>query len=98
LLADGKKARAIDVVWDDLSEQDMLFDIDRDEMCVRLDKRLRRKLLAGRRASAADLPVVKLLFFFLLEQEFDRARQSSQRKLQLQGISDMLHAALRAED
>jgi len=67
-------------------------------MCVRLDKRLRRNLLAGRRGSAADLPVVKLLFFFLLEQEFDRTRQSSQRSLQLQGISDLLHAALRSED
>jgi hypothetical protein len=98
LLADGKKSRTVDVVWDDLSEKDILFDVDRDEMCVRLDKRLRRKLLAGRRGSAADLPVVKLLFFFLLEQEFDRARQSSQRTLQLQGISDLLHAALRSED
>lgn len=98
LLADGKKARAVDVIWDDLSDQDILFDVDRDEMCIRLDKRLRRKLLAGRRASVADLPVVKLLFFFLLEQDFDRARQSSQRKQQLQGISDMLHAALRAEE
>ena len=98
LLAEGKKARDIDVVWDDLSDQDVLFEVDRDEMCIRLDKRLRRKLLAGRRASAADLPVVKLLFFFLLEQEFDRARQSSQRKQQLQSISDLLHAALRVED
>jgi hypothetical protein len=98
LLADGKKSRSVDVVWDDLSDQDMLFDVDRDAMCVRLDKRLRRNLLAGRRGSAADLPVVKLLFFFLLEQEFDRTRQSSQRSLQLQGISDLLHAALRSED
>jgi len=98
LLAEGKKARAVDIVWDDLSDQDVLFEVDRDEMCVRLDKRLRRKLLAGRRASAADLPVVKLLFFFLLEQEFDRARQSSQRTQQLQAISDLLHAALRTED
>jgi hypothetical protein len=98
LLADGKKSRSVDLVWDDLNEQDILFDIDRVEMCIRLDKRLRRKLLAGRRASAADLPVVKLLFFFLLEQDFDKARQSAQRKKQLQAISDTLLAALRAED
>jgi hypothetical protein len=97
LLADGNRVRAVDVIWDDLGDQDIVFDVDRDRMCIRLDKRLRRKLLAGRRATVADLPVVKLLFFFLLEQEFDRARQSSRRKQQLQAISDILQAALREE-
>lgn len=97
-LADGKKSRTVDIVWDDLGEKDILFDVDRDAMCVRLDKRLRRKLLAGRRASPADLPVVKLLFFLLLQQDFDRERQSSQRRQQLQAISDLLNAALRFED
>jgi len=98
VLADGKKSRAVDVVWDDLSDDGMLFAIDQDAMCVRLDKRLRRKLLGDRRASPTDLPVVKLLFFLLLQQDFDRARQSSQRRQQLQAISDLLNSAMRYED
>jgi hypothetical protein len=34
----------------------------------------------------------------LLEQEFDRERQSSQRRQELQAISDLLQAALRFEE
>jgi hypothetical protein len=96
-LADGGKTRSVDIVWDDLSEFGVLFDIDRDNMRLRLDKRMRKQLLGGRRATATDLPVVKILFFLLLGEDFDKARHSAQRRKQLDAITVMLAAALRFE-
>lgn len=97
VLADGGKTRAIEIVWDDLSEFGALFDVDRNNMRLRLDKRMRKQLLGGKRATAADLPVVKLLFFLLLEEDFDKARNSAQRRKQLEAITEMLNAALKFE-
>jgi hypothetical protein len=96
-LSDGGKTRPVDIVWADLSSFGALFEVDRDELCLRLDKRMRKQLLGGRRASATDLPVVKLLFFLLLEQDFDKARHSASRRRRLDAITQMLTAALQFE-
>ena len=97
VLAEDGKTRVVEIVWDDLSEFGALFEIDRDNLCLRLDKRMRKQLLGGRRASAADLPVVKLLFFLLLAEDFDKARHSAQRRKRLTVVTEMLNAALKFE-
>ena len=97
ILADGGKTRPIQIVWDDLSEIDALFDIDRENMRLRLDKRMRKQLLAGRRATAADLPVIKILLLLLLEQDFNKARNSAQRRKQLDALNELLNLAMRFE-
>jgi hypothetical protein len=97
VLADGGKTRAVQITWDDLSESGSLFEVDRDNMCLRLDKRMRRKLLGGRRATAGDLPVVKLLFFLLLEEDFDKERNSTPRRKRLDFIKEIINVALKFE-
>lgn len=97
LLTDGGKSRPVQVEWADLSDSGALFEVDRDEMRLRLDSRMRRKLLGDRRASPTDLPVVKLLLFFLLEEDFDKARNSAPRQKRLEAISELLSTALRSE-
>lgn len=97
VLGEGSKTRTVRIAWDELSDPGALFEVDREEMCLRLDKRMRRKLLGDRRASQADLPVVKLLLFLLLEQDFDKARNSAQRRKQLDALSELLSTALRFE-
>ncbi|QGW66671.1 hypothetical protein GOY17_18315 [Lysobacter soli] len=97
VLGDGSKTRPVKIVWDELSDPGALFEVDREEMCLRLDKRMRRKLLGGKRGTQTDLPVVKLLLFLLLEQDFDKARHSAQRRKQLDALSELLSTALRFE-
>lgn len=97
LLGEGGKTRPVKIVWEDLSDPGALFEVDREEMCLRLDKRMRRKLLGDRRATQSDLPVVKLLLFLLLEQDFDKARHSAQRRKELAQVSELLSTALRFE-
>lgn len=97
LLAEGGKTRSIQIVWADLIDAGALFEIDRENMQLRLDKRMRKKLLGDRRASATDLPVVKLLLFLLLEEDFDKARSSASRKKRLESISELLATSLRFE-
>lgn len=97
LIAEGGKVRQVQISWADLSDAGALFEIDRERMELRLDKRMRKKLLGDRRASAVDLPVVKLLLFFLLEEDFDKARNSAGRRKRLETISELLASALRFE-
>lgn len=97
VLAAGQKSREVSIVWESLADPGALFEVDREEMTLRLDKRLRKKLLGGRRGTATDLPVLKLLFFFLFEQDFEKARQSAHIRKRHQVITDLLAAALRHE-
>lgn len=97
LLAGGGKTRPVQIVWADLSDSGALFETDRENMQLRLDKRMRKRLLGERRASANDLPVVKLLLFLLLEEDFDKARSSAQRRTRLESISELIATALKFE-
>jgi hypothetical protein len=66
-------------------------------MALRIDKRIRKKLLRDARATPTDLPFVKLLLFLLLEGDFDRSRESASRRKHLEEISELLSTALRFE-
>lgn len=86
----------IDVVWMDLP-RDTFFEIDRDRDQLRLNKRYRGVLLAGRPASAADLPVIKTLLYLLTEELFHGERQSGLERQRLEAYQAALVAAVREE-
>lgn len=98
LLGGGGRTRSIAIEWVDLSDRGEMFEIDRDAMCIRLDRRIRKRLLGGRRASVNDLPLVKILFFLLLEQDFDKAWVAGTRRKRLDAVSELIAAALKFEE
>lgn len=97
ILASGSKTRPVKILWESLDDIGNLFEVDPKEMCIRIDARIRKQLLGGRRATAADLPFIKILLFLLLEQDFDRARTSSNRKAYLSRVNEILRIALKHE-
>jgi len=73
-----------------------VFSIDPDEDRILLNKKHRQKMLGQSRASVADLPIVKLLLFLLLEHEFDRERFSAKRREWLKRCNAVLYEAVKA--
>ena len=95
LLAPGRKAsQAISFRWKHFESGD-LFEVARDERCIYLNKSLRRKLLGGKRASQNDLPLIKLLVFFLVHEDFNSGRRTAQRKKELDLINALLSECTR---
>lgn len=74
----------------------IVFSIDPDEDRILLNKKHRQKMLGQNRASVADLPIVKLLLFLLLESEFDRERVSAKRREWLKRCNAVLYEAVKA--
>jgi hypothetical protein len=98
-LAGGRerKIRSVRFEWVHLGRPDF-FEIDREKYMVRLNKSYRSAVLAGRRGTTADAPLLKLLLFFLLEEEFDRDRVTAARRDRLDSINRMLSEAVGYED
>jgi hypothetical protein len=98
-LAGGRqrKVRSVRIEWATLSRPDF-FEIDRDEFVIRLNKNYRTALLGGRRGTPADAPVIKLLLFLVLQEDFDRDRMSGSRREQLDSINRLLSQAVSFED
>lgn len=78
LVAKKGVVREIDFVWRSLSKT-KVFELDRAEDQIVLNKKYRQQILTGMRASSADAALVKSLFFLLLQDDFDRARFSAKR-------------------
>ncbi|WP_426270494.1 ATP-binding protein [Dyella kyungheensis] len=97
VLAEGGKSRQVGIVWEELEDPASLFEVDREGMRLLLNKRFRKRLLGERRASSTDLPVLKLLLFFILEEDFDKSRQSASRRKRLESITKLLLAAIKQE-
>jgi len=81
--------------WVDLPEE-IVIDIDRDTDAIRLNARYRRTILGGRRASANDAPLVKVLLFLALRSHLGRERSSAPLRKQLVMTNDLLRATLSA--
>lgn len=73
-----------------------VFSIDPEEDRILLNKKYRQRMLGPSRASVADLPVVKMLLFLLLENEFDRERFSAKRRDWLERCNAILYEAVKA--
>jgi hypothetical protein len=88
--------RAVDIRWEELPD-DMLFDIDRQESVLILNRNHRGKLLNGRRAKPEDLPLFKTLMFLLLKDEFSSDRVSALRRTRLASINELVVEAILME-
>lgn len=98
-LADGRerKLRSVRIQWAPIASPDF-FEFDRDGLTIHLNKNYRSAVLGGRRGSSTDAPIVKLLLFLLLEEDFERDRTSKGRKDRLDAINRLLSEAVKHED
>jgi len=82
LSPDSRRSRHVDFVWTEL-EDDELFRLDREKQRILLNRTYRADVLRGFNASGADVPVLKMLIYFLLESDIDQTGTLSRnRKLQ----------------
>lgn len=84
------------VRWEDLGDE-TFFDIDRDGMIIRLNKRYRAKVLGGANATPNDAPLVKALVYLLAEESFRGSFLSAKGKDKLAIWQAVLTAAAREE-
>lgn len=98
-LAGGRQrnVRSVKAEWAELSSPDF-FEIDRERLVIRLNKSYRTAVLGGRRGTSADAPIIKLLLFMLLREDFDKERMSSSRKEQLDALNRLLSNAVSFEN
>jgi hypothetical protein len=78
--------------WTRLEDYE-LFRVDRDQTILWLNRAYRDEILQGSRAEVNDAPMIKLLLFLLLRDDFDRQRGSAARLSELDEINVMLIAA-----
>ena len=82
LSPDSLRPRQVDFVWTELHD-DELFRLDREKRRILLNRTYRADVLRGFNASGADVPVLKMLIYFLLESDMDQTGSLSRnRKLQ----------------
>ena len=67
----AEKPGAVNFSWKKLVPR-KLFELDRDRHTIFLNKFYRKDILQSEKASLADAPLVKLLLFFLLQDEINR--------------------------
>jgi Histidine kinase-, DNA gyrase B-, and HSP90-like ATPase len=79
ILARDSLHRAIDFEWIPLGTR-KIFEFDRSEDKIYLNQKFRSRILQGKRGSTADAPLLKVLFFLLLQDEFNKERQSAKQK------------------
>jgi hypothetical protein len=90
------KADPIDIRWCDFDD-DMFFDIDRDEQTIWLNKRYRKMLLGDRHGGLNDLPLIKTLIYLLMENVFNGDYLGSRDKDNIELWKSILTTAARAE-
>ncbi|NRD48801.1 ATP-binding protein [Corallococcus exiguus] len=89
-----RRVREVAFEWVDL-ESGEFFEIDRDELTIRMNRAFRARLLDGRKASSADLPIVKVLLFLLLEDVVDSGRLSGQQQAWIEKCNKSLRQAMK---
>jgi hypothetical protein len=93
-LGKGKLYREIDFEWASLQRR-TFFAVDDQRERVLLNKKYRKRVLHGARASAVDAPMLKLLLFLLLETDFHRERTSAKRKHWLEHCNAILFEVIK---
>ncbi|MBO9712472.1 ATP-binding protein [Sphingomonas sp.] len=93
-LAPDGFSREIAFEWASLPKSQVFMLVPEDDRIL-LNRKYRQQILGAGKASATDVPVVKLLLFLLLEAEFDRERFSAQRKAWLKRCNAVLVEAVK---
>jgi len=87
-----EQVREVGFEWSDLDGEG-LFEIDREHKRIRVNRRYRKQILKGSSPGAADVPLLKLLIFFLVEEDLDRERLPVARRRRLEQINALLAEA-----
>lgn len=93
LLAGEAPHQELDFVWDALDD-DEVFRLDLSETRIILNKVYRRDILRDTPASSADVPLIKVLLFLLLKDDFERLRFSAKRSEYLSTCNALLLEAI----
>jgi hypothetical protein len=88
--------RKLRFIWTNL-EEDLFFELDRDEDTLKLNKLYRRQLLHGLDGSSADLPVVKCLLFLVLRDVLHSQRVSAKVREHIDQVNRILRQAVKYE-
>ncbi|MCC3767188.1 ATP-binding protein [Streptomyces sp. UNOC14_S4] len=86
----------ISIVWRKL-DNDLFFELDREDHVVVLNQHYRRAILGGRDGSFNDAPVIKSLMYLLLHSVFEKEYSGSREKDNLQLWQSILVSAARSE-
>lgn len=92
----SKRFRSLYFGWAELPDH-LFFFVDRDQTAIFLNQNYRHSVLNGRRSSAADAPIIKLLLYLLLKGEFDKQITSAKQREWLETCNDILVAAIRSQ-
>ena len=95
-LAKEKKLRRLNFQWCNFDD-DSLFDVDREEHTIFLNRAYRRSLLHGLDGSSTDIPVTKCMLFLLLREVFYSERISSRVREKIDQANAILVAAIKHE-
>lgn len=90
------KHRDLQILWKHLPD-DSFFEIDRESGYLYLNQSHRKTLLHGLSGSSTDIPVVKCLLFFVLEEALSSERMGSRIKEKLEQVNRILVRAVRYE-
>jgi len=93
---DGISLKKVKVLWRKLPA-DRAFEVDRDNLELRINSRYRDAIDRSRSGSSTDAGPFKALLFLLLQDEFSRRRSSAARAKALDLINASLLAALKKE-
>ncbi|PWK47911.1 ATP-binding protein [Pleionea mediterranea] len=86
--------RGIKFEWVDFKEEN-IFQVDRDTDSILLNKAFRNELLLGAKGSPTDIPLIKMLILFLVQDDFKKTKTSFERKKELDYINKVLISTLR---
>lgn len=93
LLAGTGPHEEMDFTWEPLDD-DEVFRLDLTETRIILNRSYRREILGDAPASSADAPLVKMLFFLLFKDDFERQRMSGKQSAYLQQCNALLLEAI----
>jgi histidine kinase/DNA gyrase B/HSP90-like ATPase len=88
--------KPLSIRWGDLDD-DTFFDIDREEMVIRLNKKYRSAIIGGNDSSLNDAPLVKALIYLLVQETFHGAFLGARARDNLSIWQSILTAAAQAE-
>ncbi len=88
-LAGDKPTEEINFAWEPLDEE-LVFQLDLTQSRVVLNRLHRQAILGADPASGADAPIVKMLLFLLLQNDFERTRTSPKRREEIRQINALL--------
>lgn len=91
-----RRGNGITLRWDKM-RGNRFFEVDRDNKALILNKKYRDALLDGDAAGAADIPVIRTLLYFLLNDTFRLVNETQLEKKKLDVINEALVKAINLE-